>query len=157
MNKSLSKPVSKSVAKNRRAYHDYEVLETVEAGILLRGSEIKAVREGGAQLKGSYVTFLGETPLLTNVHIAPYKPAAGQQHDPTRSRRLLLKKSEIARLFGMIKTQGVTIVPLELYIKGKWAKVLIGVVRGKKLHDKRRDIKERETKLRAARAVGRRR
>lgn len=169
----------KSIARNRRAYHDYEILETYEAGIMLTGTEIKSVREGNVSLKGSYVTLRlaesvasghskgrqarlaqGRPPqsivLLTNTHIGPYKPAGENQHDPTRSRRLLLKKSEIKRLIGVLQTKGLTAIPLEVYLKGRWAKVSIGVGRGKKLYDKRASIKEREVNLRMKRAVGRR-
>ena len=143
--------------RNKRAYHDYEILETYEAGIVLTGSEIKSVRDGNVSLKGSFVTVHGNNLVLTNAHIAHYKPAGQNQHDPTRSRRLLLKRSEIDRFIGALSTKGVTAIPLELYLKGKWAKVRIGIGRGKKLYDKRRDIKEREERRRMARAVGRRR
>lgn len=146
----------KIVAKNRRAAFDYEIDEKIEAGIMLTGSEIKSVREGSVNLRGSFVTFHGDVPMLTNAHIAQYKPAAALQHDPTRSRQLLLKKSEVRRLIGLLQTQGVTALPLEIYLKGRWAKILIGIGRGKKKYDKRQSIKEREANVRM-RQVQRRR
>ena len=146
-------PDKKVIAKNKRASFDYEIKETFEAGIMLSGSEIKSVREGNVSLKGSFVTLQGETPMLTNAHISHYKPAADKQHEPTRSRKLLLKKSEIKKLINLLSGQGVSAMPLEMYIKGRWVKVLIGVGVGKKKYDKRQVIKDRDSKRRAERVV----
>jgi len=146
----------KVIAKNKRALFDYEIIERFEAGMMLTGSEIKSLRAGNISLKGSFVTIAGETPMLTNAHISHYKPAADKQHDPTRSRQLLLSKKEIGKLIGLLQTKGVTAMPLEVYLKGRWAKVLIGIGKGKRKYDKREAIKKREVDLRMKRATGRR-
>ncbi|PIR74563.1 MAG: SsrA-binding protein [Candidatus Magasanikbacteria bacterium CG10_big_fil_rev_8_21_14_0_10_47_10] len=134
-------------AKNKKAYHDYEILETLEAGLVLDGHEVKAVRNGQMKLSGGYVTFHNEEAYLTNAHISRYKfTGTLEAYDPDKSRKLLLKKSEIAYLSGKSKERGLTIVPLSVYTSGRHIKLQIGVARGKKLYDKREKIKERDLK-----------
>lgn len=132
-------------ATNKRARFDYEILETYEAGMKLLGHEVKSVRNGQVNLKGAFVTFHGNEALLTNAHISPYQFAGTiKNYDPTRTRKLLLNRREIAYLQGKSQEAGLTIVPLSIYTKGPNIKVEIGVARGKKQHDKRETIKKRE-------------
>lgn len=133
---------------NRRARHDYHILETFEAGIMLTGPEVKSVRAGQASLTEAHCIVRGERVLLIGCHISPYKPAAMHNPvDPTRSRELLLHKAEIRRLTGKLKEKGLTLVPLKLYFNERgYAKLELGLGRGKKLYDKRQAIKEREVK-----------
>lgn len=133
----------KVVAENRRARFDYEILETLEAGLTLTGAEVKSCRLGQIHLSGSYVSFLTQPPILKHAHIAPYKYAADPSYDPHRDRPLLVKKAELRKLAALTKQQGVTVVPLEIRA-GKFIKVLLGVARGRKKADKRQRIKERE-------------
>ncbi|MBT3418765.1 MAG: SsrA-binding protein SmpB [Candidatus Magasanikbacteria bacterium] len=141
-------------AKNKKVFHDYEVLKTLEAGLMLSGQEVKSVRDGQINLKGSYVTFHKETPMLTNAHIAPYKFANLKgEYEPTRSRTLLFHKKEIAYLRGKIEEKGLTIVPLSVYTKGRHIKVEVAIVKGKKKYDKRQSIKTREQKRETARIM----
>lgn len=132
---------------NKKAYFDYEVLETFEAGIILTGPEVKSVKKGQINLTGGYLTIdkFG-IPWLINVNIAPYPPAwqVQQNYEPTRSRKLLLKKKEIDSLIGKVKMKGLTLIPLEVYTKGGVVKIKIGLCRGKKKYDKREEIKKRE-------------
>lgn len=141
-------------ATNKRARFDYEILETVEAGLVLSGPEVKSIRTGSVKLTGSFVTFHGNDVHLINLHIPRYKPAANiQNYKPDRSRKLLLHKKEIDRLRGTIQSgRGLTIVPLSLYTRGPRIKVEIAVVRGKKEYDKREKIKKRQTEREMARA-----
>src|SRR4029453_10023467 len=129
--------------------------ETFEAGIVLVGSEVKALREGKANLKDSYGRIEHDEVWLWNAHISPYGPASQFGHEPTRSRKLLLHRSEIARLNGKVKERGLTLVPLRLYFKNGRAKVELGLARGKKQHDKREAIKEREIRREMDRAIRR--
>jgi len=136
-----------TVTINKKAYHDYEILETFEAGIVLAGPEVKSVKYGKINLTGGYATIDSQnTPWLINVHISPYPPAAQvqQTYDPTQSRKLLLKKKEIATLAGKTKIRGLTIVPLRVYTKRGLVKIELGLTRGKKKWDKREIIKKRE-------------
>lgn len=134
----------KTVAANRRARFDYEILETIEAGIVLTGPEVKSCRSGHIDLRGAYVSFLGESPVLKQSTIAPYRFASDpESYQPGRDRPLLLKKSEAARLKEQSEQKGVTIVPLEVKA-GKFIKVVLGVARGRKTIDKRQRIRERE-------------
>ena len=135
----------KPVATNRKAYHDYNILETVEAGLSLVGSEIKSVRENRVSLGEAYVKAENGDLWLTGAHIARYEPASYQGHDPTRRRRLLLHRKEINRLQGKIQEKGLTLVPLKMYIKERTAKLEIGLGRGKKLYDKRETIARRDS------------
>jgi len=133
----------RAAAQNRKARHDYFIEETLEAGIVLLGSEIKALREGKANLKDSYGRIDGDEVWLWNAHISPYGPASQFGHEPTRTRKLLLHREEIARLTGKVKERGLTLVPLRLYFKNGRAKVELALARGKKLHDKRESEKKR--------------
>ena len=130
----------KVVAKNRKAGFEYFILETLEAGIALKGSEIKSVRAGQVSLQESYVQIDGNQAWLINSHIASYKEASYQDHDPKRARKLLLHKKEIRKLWSEVRQKGVTIIPVKMYLKGGRAKIEIAIAKGKKLYDKREDI-----------------
>ncbi|RMF30151.1 MAG: SsrA-binding protein SmpB [Chloroflexi bacterium] len=149
----MGEPV-KVVATNRKAYHDYHIEDTYEAGIALKGSEIKSVRMGRVSLREGYVQPRDGELWLVNVHIAPYEPAGRHgQHDPRRPRKLLLHRREINRLLGRVQERGYTIVPLRMYLKRGLAKVEIALVRGKRKYDKRRAIAERETRRQIERVL----
>lgn len=143
----------KDIAVNRRARHEYHIDETVEAGIVLAGSEVKSLRQGKANLNDCYARFDKGEAWLLNLHISPYGPSSQFGHEPTRTRKLLLHAREIERLMGKVKERGCTLIPLRLYFKNGRAKVEIALARGKKLHDKRESIKEREARLDIDRAV----
>ena len=145
-----------SVARNKRARHDYELLDTYEAGIVLVGSEVKSLRDGKANLQDAYGIVKDGELWLLNCHIAPYSKTGYVVHEPTRTRKLLLHKAEIRRLIGSVERKGLTLVPLELYFKRGLAKVSIALGRGKKLHDKRDDDKKKDAEREMARAVTRR-
>jgi SsrA-binding protein len=132
------------LARNRQARHEYEILETFEAGIELAGTEVKSVREGRVQLKDSYVEFKDGQAYLVGAHISPYSHGNRENKEPERVRRLLLRKREVERLFGRTQLKGLTVVPLSVYLKGNWIKVEIGLAQGKKLYDKRETEKTRE-------------
>ena len=134
------------IATNRRARHEYEILETVEAGLVLRGTEVKSLRAGLVNFKDSYASFRNGEGWLLGCHISPYSHGSDANHDPERDRKLLLHKREINRLGGKISEKGLTLVPLRLYFKEGRAKVEIGLARGKKLHDKRATLREREVR-----------
>ena len=136
----------RSIATNRRARHEYEILETVEAGLVLRGTEVKSLRDGLVNFKDSYASVRNGEGWLLGCHINPYSHGTDANHDPDRDRTLLLHKKEIARLSGKISEKGLTLVPLRLYFKGGRAKVELGLARGKKLHDKRATLREREVR-----------
>jgi SsrA-binding protein len=146
-------PRDRDIAVNRRARHEYHIEETLEAGIVLLGSEIKALREGKANLKDSYGRIDGDEVWLWNAHISPYAPASQFGHEPTRTRKLLLHREEIARLTGKVKERGLTLVPLRLYFKRGRAKVELALARGKKQHDKRDAIRERDVRREIDRAM----
>lgn len=129
---------------NRRARFEYEILDSYEAGIVLLGSEVKSLRAGKANLQDSYAIVKNGEVWLLNMHISPYEQANQFNHDPVRTRKLLLHKSEIVKLKARTNEQGLTLVPLKLYFKQGTAKIELGVAKGKKLHDKRESIKERE-------------
>ncbi len=130
---------------NRKAKHDYDILETYEAGISLKGSEVKSIRMGSANLKDSYAEIRNGEVYLNNFHISPYKYASSHfQHDPDRPKKLLLHKNEIRKLIGRTKEKGLTLVPLKIYARGPWIKVELALAKGKRLYDKRRSIKERD-------------
>ena len=144
----------RTVATNRRARHDYEVLETIEAGIVLRGSEVKSLREGKAQLADAYARVDDGELWLFGVHIPPWQFATGWgAHDPDRKRRLLVHRKQIDELMGRTQQQSLTLVPLSLYFRDGKAKVLLAVARGKKLYDKRQAMLTRDAEREAARAV----
>ena len=141
----------KLIANNKKAYHDYEMLETYEAGIDLAGTEVKSMRMGKCSIKEAYVRIDDMQAFVYGMHISPYEKGNIFNRDPLRTRRLLLHKNEIRKLFGQVQQKGVTIVPLKVYFSGQYVKVLIGVARGKKLYDKRRDIAKKDMKREAAR------
>lgn len=134
------------VAKNSRAYHDYFVEDTVEAGIVLVGTEVKSLRAGRANLTDSYVLIKDDEVFLLNCHISPYSHGNIMNHEPTRTRKLLLHRKEIERLRGKLITKGYTLIPLKIYFKGSYAKVEVGLCKGKAQYEKRESIKEREAK-----------
>jgi SsrA-binding protein len=133
------------VTVNRQAYHDYFVDETIEAGIVLTGTEVKSVREGKVNLRGAYARIRDGEVWLEGAHIAQYEAGTYMNHEPLRPRKLLLHRREIARLIGRVQTKGYTLVPLKLYFKENHLKVELGLCRGKKLYDKREAIRARET------------
>ena len=143
------------VASNRRARHDYFIDETFEAGLVLTGSEIKSVRGGKVSLQQAYVQIDGREAWLVGAHIAGYSHAGYADHEPTRQRKLLLHRRQIDRLHVAVQHKGLTIVPLRLYLKDGWAKLEIGVARGKKHHDKRHSLRERESRRDMDRALAR--
>jgi SsrA-binding protein len=151
------KAAAGDVATNRQARFRYELLDKLEAGMVLLGTEVKALRTGGAQMRDSYATLTNGELWLHNLHIPHYGPAARENHDPDRSRKLLVHRREIDRLTGRIREKGLTVVPTRIYFKGPHAKVEIALARGKDTHDKREAIREREQKREMERAVGRRR
>ncbi len=142
-----------SIARNRRARHDYHVLDSWEAGIVLSGTEVKSLREGKANLTDAYGVVKDGEVWLLNLHISPYERGTHFNHEPTRSRKLLLHRKEIRKLIGAVERQGLTLVPLELYFKGGRAKVRLALGKGKKQHDKRADEKKREDERDMARAL----
>ncbi len=135
----------KTIATNRRARHEYFILETFEAGIALQGSEIKSIRAGQISLAEAYVRIDGKEAWLEDAHIAPYEQASIFNHEPRRPRKLLLHSTEIRKLWNTVRQKGVTIIPLAVYLKNGRAKVEIAVARGKKLYDKRAEIAKRDT------------
>ncbi len=143
----------KIICENKKAYHDYFIEETLEAGLSLLGTEVKALREGRANLKESYVIIKNNEAFLLNCHIGPYSHGNIQNHEPLRTRKLLLHRREIERLRGKSQQRGYTIVPLKLYFKDNRVKLEIGLARGKRLFEKREAIKEREAKREIARAL----
>ncbi len=145
------------IAQNRKARHDYDILETYEAGIVLQGSEIKSVRDGRVNLKDSYAKVRDGELWLYGMHISPYDKASYFNHDPLRPRKLLLHRKEINRLMGKVQERGLTLIPLKIYINDRgWAKVELALARGRKLHDKRKKIIEREIRRELERALRRR-
>jgi len=144
----------RNIAVNRKARHDYFIDETVEAGIVLTGSEVKSLRDGRANLKDSFARINGGEAMLVNAHISPYDAAARDNHEPTRSRKLLLHRQELDRLSGKVKEKGLTLIPLRLYFNARGrAKVELGLARGKRQYDKRQTIREREARRETARAL----
>jgi len=145
--------IGKVLASNRKAYHDYHIDETHEAGVVLTGTEIKSVRAGSVNLRDSYAQVRNGEMWLMNVHIAPYEPASRQNVDPYRDRKMLMHRKEILRLFGKAQEKGLTLIPLRLYMKKNKAKVELGLARGKKEYDKRDAIAKRESAREIDRAV----
>lgn len=143
----------RTLARNRRARHDYEILETFEAGLVLSGTEVKSVREGRVQLKDGYVEVRDGEAWLVGVHVSPYSHGNRWNHDPERPRKLLLRRREIDRLFGRTLVKGLTVVPLSIFLKGNWIKVEIALVRGRKLHDKRQAERKKIADREAAEAI----
>ena len=147
---------NKTVAQNRKARHDYFILDAFECGIVLTGTEIKSVRAGNLNLKDSYASMEGDELWLVGVHISPYEKGTYYNHEPERNRKLLLHKHELLRLRGKIREKGLTLVPLSIYIKdGRRAKVELALAKGKAAHDKRDAIADRDARRDMARAVRR--
>lgn len=148
------RPRSRQLASNRKARHEYHILETMEAGVVLLGTEVKSIRAGKIQLKDSYVEVRDGEAFLVGAHISPYAQGNRQNHEPERPRKLLLSRREIDRLAGRIALQGQTCVPLAVYLKGHRVKIQIALAKGKKLYDKRRQAKARILDREAREAVG---
>ena len=144
------------VATNRQASYRYELLDRFECGIELQGSEVKSLREGGAQLKDAYAALEDGELWLHRMYVAPYRPAARDNHEPERPRKLLLHRRELDRLIGRTHEKGLTLVPTRVYFRGPWAKVELALARGKAAVDRRRDIKEREQRREIERALSER-
>ena len=149
-------PASGDVATNRRARHKFEVVEHFEAGIQLQGSEVKSLREGKAQLSDAYAVVERGEVWLRNMHIPPYGPASSNNHEPDRTRKLLMHRHEIERLVGKTAQRGLTLIPTRVYFKGPRAKVELGLARGKEGRDRRREIAERDMRREVERDFRRR-
>ncbi|BAU42835.1 MULTISPECIES: SsrA-binding protein SmpB [Cyanophyceae] len=146
----------KVVAENRQARFEYEILETFEAGIELVGTEVKSVRAGKANLRDGFALIRNGEVWLHNVHISPHDTASQYfNHDPRRTRKLLMHRQEIRKLIGKVEQQGLTLVPLKMYLKRGWVKISLALARGKKLHDKREDLKQKQAKREMQRAMKR--
>lgn len=143
----------KEIANNRKAYHDYIVIDKYEAGLVLTGTEIKSIRKGKVQFKDAYVSFSNGEAYIKGMHIAEYKEGNRFNHDETRDRKLLLHKSEITKLYSKCKMQGYTVIPLRLYLKTGLAKMEVGLCQGKNLHDKRESDKIRSMEREIAKAM----
>ena len=143
----------KTIAVNRKARHDYFVLETFETGIELVGTEVKSLRQGGINLKDSWCTIDGGELFVKGMHISPYEKGNVFNRDPFRVRKLLMHKREIMRLYGKVKQEGLTLIPLSLYFKNSRVKLELGLCKGKQLHDKRDDMAKRDAKREIERAL----
>ena len=142
----MPKEAFKTIAQNKKAYHDYFVDESLEAGIELCGTEVKSIRQGTLNLKDSWCQIIAGEMFISNMHISPYEKGNIFNRDPYRQRKLLLHKREILRLFGIVKQQGLALIPLSIYFKGSKVKVQVGVCRGKKLYDKREAAAAKDAK-----------
>lgn len=145
--------MEKVVATNRKAFHNFSIEETFEAGIVLEGSEVKSLRSGNVSLKESYALVEKGEVYLYNMHIAPYEKASAYSPDPKRKRKLLLHKEEIRRLMGKVRERGYTLIPLKVYFKGPFAKIELGLAKGKKKYDKRRELAEKAERRELERAL----
>ena len=146
----------KVISNNKKAYFLYEIIETYEAGVQLTGTEVKSLREGRVNLRDGFAQIRNGEAWLLNVHISPYQASGAYfNHEPRRTRKLLLNRREISKLTGSIEQKGLTLVPLKMYFKGNWVKISIGLGRGKKIHDKRETIKRRQDQRDMARAMKR--
>lgn len=143
----------KLVAQNKKAFHDYHIEDRYEAGIVLTGTEIKAIRGGKVNMRDSFAQIRRGEAFLHNMHISPYEQGNRYNHEPLRTRKLLLNRGEISRLIGMIKEKGYTLVPLKVYLKNGLAKVEIALAKGKKDYDKRESIKQRDAKREIQKAI----
>jgi SsrA-binding protein len=143
-NKTEREKAQKVVADNRKAFHDYHVLETWEAGIVLLGTEIKAIREGRVNLRDSFARVDNGEVWLANMHVSPYSHTGYAHHEERRQRKLLLNKHEINKVMGLVREKGLTLVPLQLYFKNGRLKASLALVKGKQLHDKREAVRRRE-------------
>jgi SsrA-binding protein len=151
--KKKRKAAPGDIATNRQASFRYHLLEKFEAGLQLQGSEVKSLRDGKVQLKDSYASINDGEVWLHNAHIAPYPAASRENHEPERARKLLLHRREIERLIGKTAERGLTLVPTRLYFKGRNAKVEIALARGKEMHDKRRDLRDKDQRREIERAL----
>src|SRR5919106_4097635 len=151
--KSEREAAQRNIAENRKAFHDYHILETFEAGVALVGTEVKAIREGSASLRDSFARVEDGEIWIYNVHINAYSHRGYSDHEPTRRRKLLLHRQEIRKLIGKTVERGMTLVPTRLYFKNGHVKVAIGLAKGKKAHDKRETIKRREAERETRAAV----
>lgn len=149
----MEKKALRTIAQNKKAYHDYFVEESMEAGIELTGTEVKSLRQGRVNLKDSWCSVVNGELLLSGVHISPYEQGNIFNRDPLRVRRLLMHRREIMRLFGLVKQDGYSLIPLSLYFKGSRVKVQVGLCKGKKNYDKRADLAERAAKRDIERAI----
>lgn len=145
----------KIIANNKKAYHDYFIEETYEAGIQLKGSEIKSIRQGKVNLSDSYVTFRNNEAFVINMHISKYDYSNMFNHEETRSRKLLLHKNQIVKLFTQTKLQGMSVIPLKVYLKDGLCKIEIGLAKGKKDYDKRQTLKEKDVQRRISKQLKR--
>ena len=143
----------KLIAKNPTAYHNYTIQSTIEAGIVLTGTEIKSIRNGKVNIKDTYVNIKNGEAFIYGMHISPYEFGNIYNKDPLRTRKLLLNKSEINKLFGQIQTKGISLVPIKLYFKTNKVKLEIGIGKGKKLFDKREDIAKKDAEMKIKRAL----
>lgn len=141
------------LARNKRARHDYEILETLDAGLVLKGTEVKSAREGRVQLKDSYVTVTDGEAWLVGAHISPYSHGTHVNHDPERPRKLLLHRREVDKLMGRTTIKGETAVPLSVYLDGNWIKVEVALARGRKLYDKRHEERKKIAQREAEEAI----
>ena len=157
MAKTERELAQKIIADNRKAQHDYHLLETFEAGVALLGTEVKSIREGGANLRDSFARIEAGEVWVYNIHISPYRNRGYSDHDPTRRRKLLLHRQEIRKLIGKTTERGMTIVPVRMYLKNGRVKMAISLAKGKKAHDKRETIRRRETERETRAAVKERR
>jgi len=153
MSRTDEKPELETIARNKRARHDYHVIETWEAGLVLTGTEVKSLRNGKANLVDAYGIVKDGEVYLLNLHISPYEQGNVFNHDPTRTRKLLLHRREIRRMIGAVERQGLTLVPLELYFRKGKAKVALALAKGKQSHDKREDLRRRDDEREMARAM----
>ncbi|MFC3041352.1 SsrA-binding protein SmpB [Virgibacillus xinjiangensis] len=149
----MPKGQGKTIAQNKKANHDFFIEDTLEAGIVLQGTEIKSIRAGRVNIKDSHARIVKGEVQLINLHIAEYEQGNRFNHDPTRTRKLLLHRKQIDKLVGLIQQQGYALVPLKIYIKNGYAKVLLGLGKGKKKYDKREDLKRKQMKRDADRAI----
>lgn len=150
---AINKSGTKQIADNRKARHDYFVLETIEAGIELVGTEVKSLRAGNVNLKDAWCSIDNGEMFIKGMHISPYEHGNTFNRDPIRVRKLLLHKKEILKLFGQVKQEGLTLIPLSLYFKNSKAKVAVGICKGKKLYDKREDMARKSAQRDIERAV----
>jgi len=146
-------PTEKTIATNRKARHEYHILEKFECGLVLHGYEVKSIRQGRANIQDAYGTVQGEEAFVENLHITPYSHGDLRTIDPLRTRKLLLRRKEIDYLTGKTRERGLTLVPLRLYLKGPRVKMEMGLARGKKLYDRRQDIAERDARRDIERAT----
>jgi SsrA-binding protein len=153
MAKTSSSPADRLLAENRKAYHDYHLLDTLEAGVVLLGTEVKAIREGKVNLRDSYARVESGEVFVYNVHISPYSHRGYAEHEALRKRKLLLNRSEIRKLIGKTVEKGITLVPVRMYLKHGRVKMAISLAKGKKAHDKRETEKRREAERETRAAI----